>query len=61
MPNRPWGIMVANCVILCGTLKKEGHAFRNIGKYIPMLCLISLANFRPKLHNLYVDFMFKGE
>ena len=24
-------------VILCNTLKKEGRAFRNIGKYIPIL------------------------
>ena len=25
-------------VILCNTLKKEGRAFRNIRKYIPILC-----------------------
>ena len=25
-------------VILCYTLRKEGRAFRNIGKYIPILC-----------------------
>ena len=25
-------------VILCNTLKKEGRAFENIGKYIPILC-----------------------
>ena len=32
--------------VLCNTLKKEGRAFRNIGKYISLYCLISLANFR---------------
>ena len=33
-------------VILCSTLKKEGRAFRNIGKNIFLDCVISLANFR---------------
>ena len=33
-------------VILFNTLKKEGRAFQNIGKYIPQCCVISLANFR---------------
>ena len=33
-------------VILCNTLKKEGRAFRNIGKNISLYCVISLANFR---------------
>ena len=32
-------------VILCNTLKKEGRAFRNIGKNIFLYCVISLANF----------------
>ena len=33
-------------VILYNTLKKEGRAFRNIGKNISLYCIISLANFR---------------
>ena len=33
-------------LILCNTLKKEGRAFRNIGKNISLYCVISLANFR---------------
>ena len=33
-------------VILYNTLKKEGRAFRNIGKNISLYCVISLANFR---------------
>ena len=34
-------IVIANLAgiyFLCTTLTKEGHAFRNIGKYIPILC-----------------------
>ena len=31
--------------ILSNTLKKEGRAFRNIGKNISLYCVISLANF----------------
>ena len=33
-------------VILCNTLKKEGRAFRNIGKNKSLYCVISLAKFR---------------
>ena len=39
-------VTLKTLVILCNTLKKEGRAFRNIGKNISLYCLISLANFR---------------
>ena len=38
-------VTVKTLVILCNTLKKEGRAFRNIGKNISLYCVISLANF----------------
>ena len=44
--------MAAPYSILCNTLKKEGRAFRNIGKNISLYCVISLANFR-LLFNLH--------
>ena len=39
-------VTLKTLVILCNTLKKEGRAFRNIGKNISLYCVISLANFR---------------
>ena len=39
-------VALKTLVILCNTLKKEGRAFRNIGKNISLHCVISLANFR---------------
>ena len=40
-------------VILCNTLKKEGRAFRNIGKNISLYCVISFANFRLYIESAY--------
>ena len=39
-------VTLKTLVILCNTLKKEGRAFRNIGKNISLYCITSLANFR---------------
>ena len=39
-------VTLKTLVILCNTLKKEGRAFRNIGKNISLHCVISLTNFR---------------
>ena len=36
-------VTLKTLVILCNTLKKEGRAFRNIGKNISLYCVISLA------------------
>ena len=35
-----------NASYISTTLKKEGRAFRNIGKNISLYCVISLPNFR---------------
>ena len=39
-------VTLKTLVVLCNTLKKEGSAFRNIGKNISLYLVISLANFR---------------
>ena len=49
----PFNEICFSC-ILCNTLKKEGRAFRNIGKNISLYCLISLAYFRLLL--CYISF-----
>ena len=44
--RRKQGVKSRDCHLLCNTPKKEGCAFRNIGKNISLDCVISLANFR---------------
>ena len=54
-------VTLKTLVILCNTLKKEGRAFRNIGKNISLYCVIFvyyIVNLEVAVGNTFLDFVF---